>query len=86
MTTAIFLLLFFGLFIAVLNFLPTAGATTPAFVSAIITFVGYMKAWDFLFPVTEIFVCVGIVVSFEIVVWTWHVLVFVLKKVRGATQ
>jgi len=86
MTTAIFLILFFALFVAVLNFTPLAGATTPAFITSISTFIGYTKAWNFLFPITELLICVGIVVGFEIIVWTWHVLVFILKKVRGATH
>jgi len=86
MTTAIFLILFFVFFVAVLNALPLAGATTPAFITAIGTFVGYMKAWNFLFPISELFICVGIVVTFEISVWGWHVMLWVLKKVRGATQ
>lgn len=86
MTTAIFLLLFFTFFIAVLNFLPTAGTINPAFISSVTTMIGYMKAWNFIFPITELFICVSIVVSFELIVWLWHVLVFVLKKVRGATQ
>lgn len=86
MTTAIFLILFFSFFIAVLNYLPVASATTPAFIVAIGTLVGYMKAWNFLFPIIELFICVGIVVTFEIFVWTWHVLLWIIKKVRGATS
>jgi len=85
MTTAIFLILFFALFVAVLNFLPVASATTPAFITSIGTLVGYMKAWDFLFPISELFICVGIVVGFEVIVWSWNALTWVLKKVRGAT-
>lgn len=86
MTTAIFLALFFIVFVAVLNWLPLAGATLPAFSTAITTLVGYMKAWDFLFPITELFICVGIVVSFEVIVWSWHALNYALKKIRGATS
>jgi len=86
MTTAIFLILFFAFLVAVLNFLPLAGTTVPAFLTAIATFVVYMKAWNFLFPISELLFCVGIVVGFEIIVWTWHVLRWILKIVRGATS
>jgi len=86
MTTAIFLILFFALFVAVLNWLPVATATNSAFLTSIATMVGYVKSWDFLFPITELFICVGIVVGFEVIVWGWNVMTWVLKKVRGATQ
>jgi len=86
MTTLVFLVLFFAFFIGVLNYLPLAGTTVPAFTSAITTMVGYMKSWNFLFPMTELFVCVGIVVAFEVIVWGWHVMLWVTKKIRGATE
>jgi len=86
MTTAIFLLAFFALFVAILNFLPVMGAVTPQFITAIATMVGYMKAWNDLFPITELFICVAIVVVYEISVWVFHVLWGTAKLTRGGTS
>lgn len=86
MTFAIFIILFLLFFVAVLNTLPLAGAVSPVFISSLTTLVGTMKAWNFLFPISELFACVAIVVGFEIAVWVWHVLVFILKKIRGGTS
>jgi len=42
-----------------------------------------MNSWDFLFPVTELLSLVVAFVTFEIAVWTWHVLWKVIKFLRG---
>jgi len=87
MTTAIFLLLFFGFFIAVLNALPAADVANSELLNSIYYFVGIMKAWNWLFPISELFICVGIVIAYEILIWTWfHVLVPVTKLIRGTTH
>jgi len=86
MTFAIFIILFFGLFIAVLNALPLAGALSPSISSSIILIVGYMKAWNFLFPITELLQCVLLVVAFELAIWVWHALKWVLHLIRGGTS
>lgn len=83
MTFAIFMALFLALFIAVLNIAPTAG-TLPITISGSITaIIAYMKAWNFLFPISELFICVGIVVLFDIAIWSWKQLVRVVHIIRG---
>jgi len=86
MTTAIFLLAFFIFFVAVLNFLPTAGILNPVFATSVATVIGYMKAWNFLFPITELLWCVALVATYELVVWFVRVLAGTLKLIRGATH
>jgi len=83
MTFAIFIVLILGVFIALLNILPTVASLGFPVGSAIITIIGYMRAWDFLLPIHEILVLVLIVISFEISIWTWHVLWRVVKFLRG---
>jgi len=78
MTFAIYIILFIGLFLGVLNILPVAGVLNPAFASSVIVIIGYMKAWNFLLPISDLFICVGIVISFELVVWAWHALKWIL--------
>lgn len=86
MTLAIFILLFLGLLIAVLNFLPTASVVTPAFLTSIATMVGYMKGWNTLFPISELFICVGIIVAYELIIFGWRALNWVMKYIRGGTS
>jgi len=85
MTFAIFIVLALGLFVGLLNFLPVAQSLPSEFASSIIYVIGTMKAWDFLLPITELFVCVGIVVTYEVAIWTYlHVAIPVVKFVRGS--
>jgi len=87
MTTAIFLILFFGFFVAILNYLPLADPANSELLNAVYYFVGIMKAWNWLFPISELFTCVGIVIGYQILVWTWfHVLVPVTARIRGSTH
>jgi len=83
MTFAIFIVLVLGLFIAVLNALPVATAFSPAFSSSVLIIIGYMKAWNFLLPITELFVCVGIVLAFELAIWFWHAIKWTIHFIRG---
>jgi len=83
MTFAIFIVLILGLFIALLNVLPEAGALSFSFEPAIEQIVAYMNAWDYLFPIHELLTLVAIFVGFEIAIWVWHVSWRVVKFIRG---
>jgi len=87
MTTLVFLALFFAFLIAVLNWLPVATPANSILVSSWSYFVGTMKAWNWLLPINELFICVGIVVAYETLMWSWfHVLAPVTKLIRGTTH
>jgi len=86
MTFAIFIILFLLFLIAVLNFLPVAGVLTPGFSSSLGIIVGYMKSWNFLLPINELLICVAIIVAYELIVWLWRVLKYVLHLIRGGTS
>lgn len=83
MTFAIYILLVLGAFIGLLNLLPTAQSLGFSFEPAVATIVGYMKAWDFMFPIHELMAFVVIFVTFEIAVWGWHTGWKVIKFLRG---
>ena len=83
MTFAIYIILVLGLFIAFLNIMPTAAAIGFSFTPAITTIVGYMKAWDFMFPIHELFILLSAFITFEIALWTWHTGWKVVKFIRG---
>jgi len=83
MTFAIFIVLVFGVFIALLNILPPITAFSFDAGTAITYIIGTMKAWDFLFPISELLVLVGVVIAFEVAIWTWHVSWRVVKFLRG---
>jgi len=86
MTFAIFIVLILGLFIAGLNVLPTAASLGFSFEPAVETLIGYMNAWNWMFPVHELLICVGIVIAYEVAVWVWHVLWRVIKFIRGSSD
>jgi len=83
MTFAIFIILVLGLFIAILNILPTAAALGFSFAPSVATIVAYMNAWNFMFPIHELLYCVGIVVGLEIAIWVWKILMGTAKFIRG---
>lgn len=83
MTFAIFIVLALGLFIALLNVLPAATALPFGFTPAITAIVGYLNAWDYLFPIHELLTLVAIFIGFEIAIWVWHVSWRVVKFIRG---
>lgn len=83
MTFALFISLFLALFIAVLNFLPTAAPLSPAVSSGFVLVIGFMKEWNWLFPITELFICVGVVLSYEILFWSWRALLGTAHLIRG---
>jgi len=86
MTFAIFIILVLGVFIALLNLLPSISAFSFDAGSAITTIIEMMKAWNFLFPITEMLVLVGIMIAFEVSIWIWHVSWRVVKFLRGHTD
>jgi len=87
MTTAIFLVLFMALLVGALNWLPIATPTDSLLLSGWTYLIGNMKAWNWLLPITEVFYAVGIVIAYEILVWSWfHVIVPVVRTIRGGTN
>jgi len=86
MTFAIFIVLIFGVFVALLNILPPVATFGFAIGPALTLVIGYMKAWNFLFPVQEILVLVLLVIAFEVGIWTWHVSWRVIKFLRGHSE
>jgi len=86
MTFAIFIVLVFGVFIALLNILPDVSAFSFDAGSAISTLIGYARAWDYYLPITELLSVVGIVIVFEVSVWIWHISWRVIKFLRGHTD
>jgi len=86
MTFAIFFVLILGLFIAFLNLLPIAGALSFSFTPAVITIINFMKAWDFMFPIHELFIFLGTFVGLELTLWGLKQLKGVIKFIRGHTD
>jgi len=86
MTFAIFIVLVLGVFVTLLNILPAVTAFSLPIGSSIITIIGYMKAWNFLIPIQELLIVILVIISFEIAIWTWHVLWKVIKFLRGSSD
>lgn len=86
MTFAIFIVLFLGLLVTGLNFLPDATALNDSFASSLHLIVGTMKAWNFMFAISDLFVCLTIVLTFEAIVWGWHAIKWMLHIIRGSND
>lgn len=86
MTFAIFIIIFLALFLTVLNVLPTADALPSAFATSIDTIIGYMMAWNFIFPIQELLFCVGIIILVEVSIWFWKAFKWLLQIIRGGSS
>jgi len=84
MTSAIFLVLFFSFFVAVLNFLPEAGTLSTDFGNGLALIISYMKAWNSIFPITELLTLAGIVTGYYLLLFLWKGLQWVTHVVRGS--
>jgi len=73
MAFAVYVVLFIGLFIAILNILPVAGPLNPVFATSLTMIIGFMKAWDFLLPIHELLYCFGIIIGAELGIYGWKV-------------
>lgn len=85
MTLALFFVAFIGLFFGILNLLPVAGEITPELQAGLTLIVSNMKAWNALFPITELFVAVGILMSFYLGKYGWRAIKWVIHIIRGGT-
>jgi len=86
MTTIIFLLLVFGLFIVGLNLLPTADPINSNISTGLNFIVGQMKAWNFMFPISELITLVGIIAGVELGILAFKFFKWGMHYLRGSTQ
>jgi len=68
MIFAAFIILVLGMFIAGLNILPVADPFNTGIVTSINLIVGYMKAWNFIFPISEIFIVAGLSTTYYVII------------------
>lgn len=85
MTLALFFVAFIGLFFGILNLLPVAGEIAPEIQNGLTLIVSNMKAWNALFPITELLVAVGIMAGFYTAKYTWRAIKWVIHIIRGGT-
>lgn len=82
MTIIIYILAILSLFLLGLNLLPSVGSY-PAIESGVLVITGYMKSWNFLFPIDILFIVVGIITTVEISIWFFKTTRWVLHFLRG---
>lgn len=85
MTLALFFVAFIGLFFGILNLLPVAGQIAPELQSGLVLIVSNMKAWNALFPITELLLSVGVMASFYLAKYGWKAIKWVIHIIRGGT-
>lgn len=83
MTFAIYIVLIMGMVIGGLNVLPDASSLGTNFTNSIQIIIGYSKAFNFLLPVNETLICVGLVLVYEFIFWSWHWTIKIIKFFRG---
>jgi len=83
MTFAVFIVLILGVFIGLLNILPSVSAFPIDGTNTFGTIISFMKAWDFFLPIHELLILVTITFTFEISVWFWHISMRVVRFLRG---
>jgi len=86
MSTIIFILLVLGLFILGLNLLPVAGLLSPNVASGLTFIVGQMKAWNFIFPISEMLILVGVIAGLELGILAFKFFRWGVHYLRGFTQ
>jgi len=83
MTFAIFIVLFVIFFFAGINLLPAMPSNVSAFQESITNIIGILKAWNFILPVSDLFVCVAIITVASIALWTLKLTKWLIGVVRG---
>lgn len=86
MTLLIYFVLFVSFFFIALNLLPVAGVLPNTVTTSFAMFVSYMKSWNILFPITELLLLAGLVVTFELAIVFWRIIKWVISIVRGNTS
>jgi len=73
--------LFFAVFIGILNFLPE-GSVLPEGISTAITLIyGYMQLFNFLFPIDQLFLALAAALTFQAAVFIWFIVRWTLALV-----
>jgi len=83
MTLVLYWIAFIGLFFGILNILPVAGQIAPELQAGLTLIVSNMKAWNALFPITELLASVGVMMAFYIGKYGWKAIKWVIHVVRG---
>jgi len=84
MTFALFFIAFITFFIAIIANLPAMPADVTTFTNSFTTVIATVKSYNFLFPITELFICVSIITTALIAFWTIKVVKWVIAIVRGS--
>jgi len=83
MAFAVYIVLFLGFLIGVLNILPTAGALDPSFLSAFQILIGTAKEWNFIFATDQLLIVFGLWLTLEIGIFVWHILKWITHVIGG---
>lgn len=84
MTFALFFIAFIAFFVAIIAGLPPMPVDTTTFSNSFTTIIATVKSYNFLFPITELFICVSIITTALIAFWTIKVVKWTIAIVRGS--
>jgi len=86
MTLLLFLVAFTAFVFLGINLLPNAPADPSGFVTSFGYIFGVLRSFDWILPVNDIFICLGIVITTVIATAVFQVMIFTIKIVRGGTS
>jgi len=82
MITSFFIAVFVSIINLILGLLPIG--TLPAAVSSSITYIsGVLNTFNYLFPISDLFIVLSLVITVELILWLFHVTIWVYHKIRG---
>jgi hypothetical protein len=86
MTTIVFWVAIIGFIFIVLNLLPVPATLPVAFTTSYTLIVSAMKAWDFIFPITELFIVFGLAIWLELGIVTFKLIFKIIHLLRGGSS
>lgn len=86
MTFLIFIIAFITLLFTILNLLPVATPLSATFASSFTQIVASMKAWNTIFPISELLALVAFVAVFESLLLLFKFVRWVVHLARGGNS
>jgi len=88
MTTTLYIILLIAFILSALNLMPTADVSSLTTINdAIFYFVKILKGWNWLFAIDSLLIAFGIIITYELAIWSWfNIMSPLIKVLRGGTN
>jgi len=82
MITEFFLSIPYFIIKGLIGIIPTGSGVPVEFTNAIYTMWSYVQNFAFIIPISTILWCLGIILTFELGLFTWHATNWLLKRFK----